>query len=59
MTPGRTGDRNIPGRLSDGHRPAAGLRQPMTADIVTAFAIYVGTMTVITGVFYYLWMWGE
>ena len=31
----------------------------MTADIVTAFGIYVGTMTVITAVFYYLWMWGE
>jgi len=31
----------------------------MTSDIVTAFAIYVGTMTVITGVFYYLWMWGD
>ena len=31
----------------------------MTADIVTAFAIYVGSMTVIGGVFYYLWMWGE
>jgi hypothetical protein len=31
----------------------------MTADIVTAFGIYIGVMTVICGVFYYLWMWGE
>lgn len=31
----------------------------MTADLLTALGIYVGTLTVIVGVIYYLWMWGE
>jgi len=31
----------------------------MTADLVSAVGIYFGTLSVIIGTIYYLWMWGE
>jgi hypothetical protein len=30
----------------------------MTADLLTALGIYIGTIAVIGGVVYYLWVWG-
>jgi hypothetical protein len=31
----------------------------MTADILTALAIYFGTMATLGGFAYYLWNWGD
>lgn len=31
----------------------------MTADLLTALAIYIGSAAVIFGTIYYLWTWGD
>ena len=31
----------------------------MTADLISALAIYFGAMAVVGGAAYYLWMWGD
>lgn len=31
----------------------------MTADLITALAVYFGTMAVLGGIAYYLWWWGD